>query len=129
VYKYDAWDWQVCRTGYALASGEYDLWDTWFSFRNTGPIPFLDGIAQSKNLYAYAICNPLVYVDPVGKTARRDRADIHNAVESHILHGWPYADPVLTPIGYPCVICVIHWEYTYGSIGHDESMVLEAFVL
>ena len=37
-----------------------------------------------------------------------------------------YVIKLFVPIGYPCVI---HWEYTYGSIGHDESMVLEAFVL
>ena len=29
------------------------------------------------------------------------------------------------PIDFPCVI---HWRYTYGSIEHDESMILERFV-
>jgi len=30
------------------------------------------------------------------------------------------------PIDFPCVV---HWQYTYGSVDHDESMVLERFVL
>jgi hypothetical protein len=30
------------------------------------------------------------------------------------------------PVDYPYVV---HWGYTYGSVGHDESMVLEKFVL
>jgi len=30
------------------------------------------------------------------------------------------------PIDFPYVV---HWRYTYGSIDHDESMVLESFVL
>jgi len=30
------------------------------------------------------------------------------------------------PIDFPYVI---HWQYTYGSVDHDESMVLESFVL
>ena len=30
------------------------------------------------------------------------------------------------PVDFPFVI---HWQYTYGSIGHDESMMLEGFVL
>ena len=30
------------------------------------------------------------------------------------------------PIGFPYVV---HWRYTYGSIEHDESMILERFVV
>ncbi|MCL1981764.1 MAG: hypothetical protein FWG53_01560, partial [Clostridiales bacterium] len=30
------------------------------------------------------------------------------------------------PVGFPYVV---HWQYTYGTIGHDESMVLGRFVL
>ncbi|MCL1810049.1 MAG: hypothetical protein FWG42_09845 [Clostridiales bacterium] len=30
------------------------------------------------------------------------------------------------PVGFSYVV---HWEYTYGTIGHDESMVLGRFVL
>jgi len=30
------------------------------------------------------------------------------------------------PIDFPYVV---HWHYTYGSVDHDESMILESFVL
>jgi hypothetical protein len=30
------------------------------------------------------------------------------------------------PIDFPFVI---HWRYTYGTAGHDESMIMERFVL
>ena len=55
----------------------------------------------------------VVFYNPYGLNKKEDKK-LHFIIK------------LFLPIDFPYVV---HWQYTYGSVDHDESMILESFVL